>query len=74
MVCGYDAYHDARQMRAVGAFVASINNTFTRYISRVSRNDGNNDISAFFHTFMMAALRYAYIFTLNDSVINVFLI
>lgn len=57
MVCGYDAYHDSKQTRAVGAFIASMNTSFTRFISMAAKNEANSDISANFYHFVMKALR-----------------
>ena len=37
MICGIDTYHDSsKKGRSVGAFVASINKSCTRYFSKVS--------------------------------------
>jgi aubergine len=58
MVCGYDTYHDARQRKAVGAFVASINCSFTRYASNVSIHENNEEISPSFNGHLMKVLRY----------------
>lgn len=57
MVCGYDTYHDAKQKRAVGAFVASINKTFTRYFSSAAIHDNNEEISGSFYNHMIKALK-----------------
>ena len=46
---GCDTYHDAKQSRAVGAFVASINRTFTRYVSSVIKHENNEEISTSFN-------------------------
>jgi hypothetical protein len=59
MVCGYDTYHDARQRKAVGAFVASFNQNFTRYVSSVQIHENNEEISPSFQTHMLKCLRYA---------------
>ena len=45
MVIGFDTFHDAKQKRAVGAFVASVNRSFTRYVSSVKEHENNEDIS-----------------------------
>ena len=58
MVCGYDTYHDARQKKAVGAFIASTNKEFTRYVSSVEMHENNEEISASFSKHMIACLRY----------------
>ena len=57
MVCGYDTYHDARQRKAVGAFVASFNQNFTRYVSSVQIHENNEEISPSFQAHMMKCLR-----------------
>jgi len=49
MVIGYDTYHDAKQNRAVGAFVASINDSFTRYASSVKVHENNEELSPNFN-------------------------
>lgn len=37
MVCGYDTYHDSsRKGRSAGAFVASLNQSLSRWFSKVS--------------------------------------
>ena len=58
MVCGYDTYHDARQRKAVGAFVGSINQSFTRYCSSVVIHENNEEISAGFRKHLTNCLRY----------------
>ena len=50
MVIGYDTYHDAKQRKAVGAFVASVNESFTRYVSSVKIHENNEEISPSFNT------------------------
>lgn len=45
MVIGFDTFHDAKQKRAVGAFVASVNRSFTRYVSSVKKHENNEDMS-----------------------------
>merc|ERR1712071_668477 len=45
VVIGYDTYHDGKQSKAVGAFVASINESFTRYVSSVLLHENNEEIS-----------------------------
>lgn len=57
MVCGFDTHHDKRQSKAVGAFVSSINSTFTRYASSVKIHEGNEEISAHMNGHMVTALR-----------------
>lgn len=58
MVCGYDTYHDAKQTRAVGAFVASVNPSFTRFYSSVEIHRDNSEISPSFRQHMLNALKY----------------
>lgn len=58
MVIGYDTYHDARQRKAVGAFVASINPTFSRYYSSVKIHENNEEISPSFKDHLFGALKY----------------
>jgi aubergine-like protein len=58
MVIGYDTYHDARQRKAVGAFVASINPSFTRYYSSVKIHENNEEISPSFKDHLFGALKY----------------
>ena len=57
MVVGYDTYHDARQSRAVGAFVASLNPSFTRYNSSVAVHRNNEEISPSFREHMLNSLK-----------------
>lgn len=56
MVIGYDTYHDARQKRAVGAFVASLNITFTKYYSKATIHENNEEIAPNFKEYTMKAL------------------
>jgi len=65
MVCGYDTYHDAKQRKAVGAFVASINKDFTKYFSSVKIHENNEEISPSMKDHVVSALR-AY-FQVNRS-------
>lgn len=58
MVMGYDTYHDAKQRRAVGALVASINNSFTRFHSAVKIHENNEEISPNFRGLVLDALQY----------------
>lgn len=60
MVCGYDTYHDAKQSKAVGAFVASVNPAFTRFFSSVEAHQNNEEISPSFHQHMLNALKAFY--------------
>ncbi|XP_057371400.1 piwi-like protein Siwi [Daphnia carinata] len=61
MVVGYDTYHDARQRKAVGAFVASINQEFSRYYSSVKIHENNEEISPSFKDHLFGALKAFYI-------------
>lgn len=58
MVVGYDIYRDARQQRAVGAFVASTNANFSRFFSKACNHNFNEDISPFFRENTLEALKY----------------
>jgi len=72
MVIGYDTYHDARQRKAVGAFVASINPTFSRYYSSVKIHENNEEISPSFKDHLFGALKSYYIMnekTLPEKII-----
>ena len=57
MVIGFDTFHDAKQNRAVGAFVGSINRTFTQYVSSVKRHENNEDISVSFRQHFTECVR-----------------
>ena len=57
MVCGYDTYHDAKQSKAVGAFLGSINRNFSRYSSSVKIHESNEEISPSFKDHMKNALK-----------------
>lgn len=47
MVIGYDTYHDAgSRNRSAGAFVASMNRTFTRWYSRVSFHASHQELGS----------------------------
>ena len=58
MVCGYDTYHDAKQRKVVGAFVASTNKKFTQYWSSVKIHGNNEEIFSSFKDHIQGALRY----------------
>ncbi|XP_045030836.1 piwi-like protein Siwi isoform X2 [Daphnia magna] len=60
MVIGYDTYHDAANKKAVGAFVASINSSCTRYNSSVKIHSANEEISPSFRDHMLTALKAYY--------------
>ena len=57
MVCGFDVYHDAKQSRAVGAFVSSFNEGFTRYSSSVELHENNEEISPSFYQHVVKSLK-----------------
>ena len=57
MAVGYDTYHDARQRKAVGAFFASMNPSFSRYYSYVKIHENNEEISPSFKDHLFVALR-----------------
>ena len=57
MIAGYDTYHDARQKKAVGAFVASMNTSFSKYYSKATIHDNNEEIAPNFHDYILSALR-----------------
>lgn len=57
MVIGYDAYHDARQSRSVGAFLASLNSSFTKFFSKVTLHENNEEIAPNFKDYIILALR-----------------
>jgi hypothetical protein len=60
MIAGYDTYHDANQRRAVGAFVASMNDCYTRYNSSVKIHSANEEISPSFQDHMLTSLKYTH--------------
>jgi aubergine-like protein len=57
MIVGYDTFHDAAQRKAVGAFVASTNDSFTRYNSSVKIHSANEEISPSFQDHMLTSLK-----------------
>jgi aubergine-like protein len=57
MIAGYDTYHDAHQRKAVGAFVASVNSSYTRYNSSVKIHEANEEISPSFQDHMLTSLK-----------------
>lgn len=57
MIVGYDTYHDARQKKAVGAFVASMNPSFSKYYSKATIHDSNEEIAPNFYDYVLGALR-----------------
>lgn len=61
MVIGYDTYHDAgARNRSAGAFVASLNRTFTRWYSRVSFHATHQELGSMLAQHLHEALcKYA---------------
>ncbi|CAN8026453.1 hypothetical protein HPB47_015530 [Ixodes persulcatus] len=58
MVIGYDTYHDSSQRgRSAGAFVASLNRTFTRWFSRVSFHASHQELGNSLAIHLQDALR-----------------
>ncbi|XP_050023605.1 piwi-like protein 1 [Dermacentor andersoni] len=58
MVIGYDTYHDAgSRNRSAGAFVASMNRTFTRWYSRVSFHASHQELGSTLALHLQDALR-----------------
>ena len=57
MIIGYDTFHDAKKRIAVGAFVASTNQNFTRYNSSVKIHEADEEISPSFRQHMTTALK-----------------
>jgi len=57
MVCGFDVYHDKKQSKSVGRFVASMNPSFTRYYSSVDLHSDNEEISPSFMQHMEKSLK-----------------
>lgn len=58
MFCGYDTYHDtANRGRSFGAFVASVNNTYSKWFSRADSHDIKEELTAQIATNMRAALK-----------------
>ncbi|CAN7986806.1 unnamed protein product [Ixodes hexagonus] len=58
MIIGYDTYHDSsRRGRSAGAFVASLNRTFTRWFSRVSFHTTHQELGNSLAAHLQDALR-----------------
>lgn len=58
MFCGYDTYHDtAKRGRSFGAFVASVNDKYSRWFSRADAHDRPEELSAQITTNMRLALK-----------------
>uniref|UniRef100_A0A224YID3 Aubergine n=1 Tax=Rhipicephalus zambeziensis TaxID=60191 RepID=A0A224YID3_9ACAR len=58
MVIGYDTYHDAgSRNRSAGAFVASMNRTFTRWYSRVSFHASHQELGSMLAQHLQDSLR-----------------
>lgn len=58
MFCGYDTYHDtAKRGRSFGAFVASVNNKYSRWFSHADAHDQSEELSAQISINIRAALK-----------------
>lgn len=57
MVIGYDTYHDAKRNKSVGAFIASTNASFTRYVSSVQMHENSEEISPSFNGHLIKCLK-----------------
>jgi aubergine-like protein len=58
MIIGIDTYHDsAKKGRSVGAFIASMNATFTRYYSRCAFQSSHEELQNALKICMQAALK-----------------
>jgi aubergine-like protein len=58
MVVGFDVYHDSMsRTRSMGGFVASTNQSLTKYYSRVTVQNSHEEISSFLKGCMIAALK-----------------
>lgn len=58
MVCGYDVCHDSNQKsKSVGAFVASIHPSLSRWFSTANHHTNGEELSNFLATDMGLALR-----------------
>ena len=56
MVIGVDTYHDsAKKGRSVGAFIASMNQTLTRYYSNCGFQSSHEELQNNLCTFMLSA-------------------
>ena len=45
MVIGFDVYHDSlNKGQSIGGFIASMNNSLTRYYSRITKQRSHNEI------------------------------
>lgn len=61
MVCGIDTFHDvSRRGGSVAGFVASLNQTFTRWFSRVCFQGPGQELVDGLKTCFIAALKYYY--------------
>jgi aubergine-like protein len=56
MVAGYECYHDKKQRKAVGAFVASVNQTHSLFHSSAKIHENNEGISPNFREFIYGSL------------------
>ena len=58
MVCGFDTYHDtARRGRSHGAFVASMNNRYSKWWSKADEHDSLNEMSGAIGENLLEALK-----------------
>jgi len=61
MVCGIDSFHDtAKKGGSVAGFVASLNQTFTRWFSRVCFQGPVQELVDGLKTCFISALKYYY--------------
>jgi aubergine-like protein len=61
MVCGIDSYHDTvRRGGSVAGFVASLNQTLTRWFSKVCFQGPGQELVDGLKTCLMSALKYYY--------------
>lgn len=61
MVCGIDSYHDATKRGAsVAAFVSSLNQTLTRWYSKVCFQGPGQELVDGLKTCLISALKYYY--------------
>ena len=59
MVVGYDTHHDGtRKSESVGGFVCSINDSLTRYYSRVSYHKDRNEMTSNFRQNLVEGLKH----------------
>jgi hypothetical protein len=67
MVCGIDAFHDTgRRGGSVAGFVASLNQTFTRWFSRACFQGAGQELVDGLKTCFISALKYYYDVSMQD--------